>query len=121
MNIVVTGRIPSKKNSKSAFVIRGRAIITDNPAYKKWHKDASKQIQAQRTGSLPLKGVNRVFFTFFAPDARTTDLSNKWESVADLLVDCGIIQDDNCNELPSILLQFGGIDRANPRAEVLLQ
>lgn len=121
MNLVLKGRIPSKKNSKSAFVIRGRAIITDNPKYKAWHREATKQVAEQVPSGYPaLQSVGLAQFTFFAPDRRKTDLSNKWESIADLLVDCGVLADDNTDILPKILLQFGGVDKENPRAEVVL-
>lgn len=55
---------------------------------------------------------------FYLPDARKTDLTNKAESIMDLLVDNGIIEDDNCHVVPFISLYYFGIDRVNPRAEI---
>lgn len=124
MKLVIQGRIPSKKNSKSAFVIHGRAMIVGNPAYTKWSKEAANQVIDQKIREIgqhfPI-APQTVRFMLFAPDARKGDLSNKWESVADLLVDCGVFEDDNWEILNDIVLQFGGIDRENPRVELLIE
>ena len=121
MKITVLGRIPSKKNNKSALVIRGRAIIITNGKHKKWENDAKRQVLPQVQGMpLPHVPTGRVEFHFYAPDKRRTDLSNKWESVADMLVEAGILEDDNTDILFEILLKFCGVDRENPRAELLL-
>lgn len=122
MNIIIHGRIPSKKNCKRAFVIRGRAIITDNPAYTKWHKEqigklkAVKQCFAQELS----QPVRSIAMTLYAPDNRKSDLSNKFESIADILVDAGILKDDNWFEMPSVHLYFGGVDKLHPRAEIAI-
>lgn len=57
---------------------------------------------------------------FFAPDARVSDLSNKTESVMDLLVDNEVITDDNWFVIGDLHLKFGGIDRENPRVEIII-
>jgi Holliday junction resolvase RusA-like endonuclease len=57
---------------------------------------------------------------FLMPDARRTDLTNKAESVADLLVDNGIIKDDSWQVIDEMLLRCDGIDRKNPRVEITL-
>lgn len=56
--------------------------------------------------------------TFFAPDKRATDLSNKAESVMDLLVDNRVIEDDNWFVCPDLHLKFGGVDTLKPRCEI---
>lgn len=82
--------------------------------HKEWHTDASIQ----------LRGVNKIppntplTFIMYAPDARKADLSNKWESVADLLVDNGIVEDDNWFIMGDIRMIFGGIDKDNPRCYI---
>jgi hypothetical protein len=39
----------------------------------------------------------------------------------DLLVDGGIIGDDNWNVVPEVLLRCLGIDRKDPRAEITIE
>ena len=62
--------------------------------------------------------IKEIKAVFFAPDRRASDLSNKWESIADLLVDNMIIMDDNWYEVPRVVLMFGGVDKDNPRVEI---
>lgn len=119
MNITIYGRIPSKKNCKQAFVIGGRAIIVDNPKYKGWHKEASAQLLGTRKAGIG--NAKRLSITFFAPDKRKTDLTNKAESIMDLLVDNGILEDDNWYCVPELSLSFGGVDVPNPRAEITIE
>jgi hypothetical protein len=38
----------------------------------------------------------------------------------DLLVDCGIIEDDNWFVVPEVRAKFGGVDKDNSRAEITI-
>lgn len=118
MNICIKGRIPSKKNSKQVFCPgKGRPIVTASKAHKEWHADASEQLAKQKLKKIE---CSKAHFVLYAPDKRKADLSNKWESVADLLVDNGIIEDDNWFVLEDIHMLFGGVDKDNPRCVVEL-
>lgn len=111
--IIIKGRIPSKKNSK-IMVCRGKTpMLLPSQKYAEWHKDALSQ----------LKGLEKInssslVITIYAPDKRAGDLSNKVESINDLLVDAGLIEDDNWFVLKKLLLIFGGVDTENPRCEI---
>ena len=67
-----------------------------------------------------MEGKIGIEMMFYFPDKRRADLTNKAESIMDLLVDAGIIEDDNANVCPEVLLRFGGVDRERPRVEVSL-
>ncbi|MHB8483646.1 MAG: RusA family crossover junction endodeoxyribonuclease [Nitrospiria bacterium] len=116
MRFILTGRVPSKKNSR-ILICRGRYPMSiPNGKYTSWHKDASLQLKNQ---AIPrFSGVVSITMTFFFPDKRKTDLSNKGESVNDLLVDNKIIIDDNWNVLRSLHYFSGGVDKENPRVEI---
>mgnify|MGYP001566943613 CR=1 FL=1 len=118
MEFFIKGRIPSKKNSVNIFTTRGRVVKTPNNRYKAWHKDCSKQI-TELQFSKPVK-VSCIDMLFFAPDRRKTDLTNKAESVMDLLVDNGILVDDNWYEVGHIILRFGGVNKETPGVNVKL-
>ena len=60
----------------------------------------------------------KIVCEFYMPDHRKTDLSNKFESVADLLVKAKIIPDDNCCILSVVELVYKWVDKDNPRCEV---
>jgi hypothetical protein len=115
MQITLLGRVPSKKNSRNAYCIKGRAILAPNKDYVKWHKEVSLQLPKP-----PKEEFHNIHFTLYAPDKRAGDLSNKFESVADLLVNNKIIKDDNWFVLENVCLLFGGVDRDNPRCIIEL-
>lgn len=116
MKITITGRVPSKKNSKQIIPYRGRYIIVPSSDYKKWHKTAAAQVNDLNL--VQVEHVDRMTLNFYAPDRRATDLTNKAESIMDLLVDCGVIKDDNWFVVRDIRLVLGGVDPGNPRVEV---
>lgn len=128
MNITLTGSIPSKKNSKQIYINRdtGKPMIMPSNAYQTWHDDAMWQIASWRNkqpmairNRLPLQKC-RGWVTIFTKDSRKADLTNKAESVMDLLVDAKIIDDDNLFVLSALTLEFGGVDEKKPRAEIIL-
>ena len=113
--ITLKGRIPSKKNSRCLFVRRGKLFNIPSKAYSEWHKEASAQL-CSFVGSL--KDIVFIQLDFYATDKRSSDLTNKSESVMDLLVDNGILEDDNWWVISKIGLNFLGVDKLNPRCEI---
>ena len=93
-------------------------MVINSTAYTKWQREASNQL----VGKVPMEPIKKcsIEMLFFAPDKRKTDLTNKAESIMDLLVENAVIEDDNYEIVPYINLNFGGIDRENPRMEVLI-
>lgn len=117
MKLTITGDIPSKKNSKQIIYVKGRPLIIPSKNHKTWHTQAMSQLQRKR----PVEGqISRLEAVFYPSTKRRSDLSNKFESVADLLVDAGIIEDDNWYVMPEVNLKFGDVDRENPRAEITI-
>lgn len=118
IKLTIKGRIPSKKNSK-IMVCRGRfPMLLPSANYTKWHKESTEQLKQQKISFC--KDIKNIIFTIYAPDNRKSDLSNKWESVGDLLVDNKIIEDDNWFIIPQLSLIFGGVDKENPRCEIVI-
>lgn len=93
------------------MVCRGRTpILLPSTKYTTWHKDAIKQLSTAK----PITG-NKITLTFIAGDNRKFDLSNKAESIMDLLVDAGLIEDDNYSIVSELVLRFGGVEKGLPR------
>lgn len=115
MKIILKGRIPSKKNSR---IHTRTGMSFPSSKYTAWHKDASQQLKSFQKDSMEIPRA--VSITFFFPDKRRTDLSNKTESIMDLLVDNGFLADDSWQVVNKLELIAGGIDRENPRAEITL-
>lgn len=104
--IVINGSTPSKKNSR-INTRSGRSFPSSK--YTAWHKLASEQL----AGCNPfVSDILRIIFV--AGDNRKFDLTNKAESIMDLLVDCGLIEDDNYSIIPELTLKFGGVEKGNP-------
>lgn len=110
----ILGRIPSKKNSKIMRCFGSRPILLPSKNYKDWHKEASKMLPK----GLKIKNGSSLTLTLYAPDNRAGDLTNKAESIMDLLVDNEIIEDDSWKIITRLTLIFGGVDKENPRVIV---
>lgn len=65
-----------------------------------------------------------IFYEIYLPTKRRTDVSNVCSIVdkyfSDALVDLGKLPDDDCLHLPTIMYNFGGIDKINPRVDVYI-
>jgi len=112
--LIIKGRCPSKKNSR-INTKSGRSF--PSKAYKEWHEDASWQLYTQKK---PM-GITKaqIELDFYLPDNHKADLTNKAESVMDLLVDLGIIKDDSW-QVVSHLILTGEYDKENPRVEIFI-
>lgn len=121
MRFVITGRIPSKKNSRRAIYVHGRTIMIASKDHEAWHKAAALELRVQMPRKLILSGPNCVTIALYPPNKVRGDLTNKAESIMDLLVDCGVLRDDNWDEVPEVNLIFAGVSRENPRAEIKVE
>lgn len=92
--------------------------MVPSEAHEAWHRE---QMLALRNSYKIVDDVVGVEITFYAGDKRASDLSNKAESIMDLLVDAGILPDDNWFVVPELLLKLGGVDKENPRAEIKIK
>lgn len=119
MKIILKGRIPSKKNQK-IIVCRGRyPLLLPSKNHQIWHEEKSWELKIQKVSRI--ENIKSVEMIFFVPDNRKADLSNKAESLMDLLVDNGILEDDNCFVVPKLILSLGGVDKENPRVEINIE
>lgn len=112
--IIITGRIPSKKNSVGMMVRGNRVFKFPNSRYQEWNKDALLQLK----GKEKIPNGSWLVLKFYMPDNRSCDLTNKAESIMDTLVDSGLLEDDSWQIIPNLTLQFEGVDKVNPRCEI---
>jgi len=111
----IKGRVPSKKNSR-INTRSGRSFPSSK--YTAWHKDASKQLTEAVAGGIKPMSEAGICLGFWFPDDRRSDLTNKAESIMDLLVDNGLLEDDRWQYTGGVYLIPLGIDRENPRVEI---
>jgi hypothetical protein len=64
-------------------------------------------------------------YTYFAKDKRLVDVSNPCSIIdkfaCDALVKYNILQDDSIEFVVSVCYKFGGIDRENPRCDLVIK
>lgn len=113
MRITIYWRVPSKKNSKQIFKWR----LFSSKAYLQWEKEQIRYL-IDIWLEIEEKAPYKIVCNFYMPDKRVTDLSNKFESVADMLVKYWLLEDDNYLILPNIELNFKWVDKENPRCEI---
>lgn len=120
LNICLQGWPPSKKNSKQIYINRktGKRFITASDNFKAWHLKAFYSLKK----TIPtINTCKSITLTFYNPTKARYDLSNKTESVMDLLVDRGILLDDKSECTGAVTMIPGGQDKENPRVEIELE
>lgn len=118
MKITLKGNVPSKKNSR-ILVCRGKFPISiPSKNYSAWHEEQMWFLKKFK----PKKPIEKchIEITLYPESARKQDLTNKAESIMDLLVDSEIILDDNIFICGDLHLFFGQVDKNNPRADILI-
>ena len=93
MVIVLPFETPSKKNSRVVDRRTGRSF--PSKVYTAWHKSAAAYVRQNYPAESLGSGPFRIEMSFWHPTFRKCDADNKVSSILDLLVDLGIIDDDN--------------------------
>lgn len=118
--------IPSKKNQKTALKSKstGKMFIKHSPQFTKWKKkmapfwDAQYMKLYEQGYSLPITRCNINIKFYFATDV-SRDTQNKWETIADALVDHKIVAQDNVQVL-SETTHKGFVCKHRPRTELYI-
>lgn len=88
-------------------------------------KTIYKDLMTPRCEGIVMKEPIKITYTYFANDARKSDIDNKCSVVnkffQDTLVACGCISEDNYTVVPNVEYLFGGVDKKNGRVEILVQ
>ena len=112
----IIGETPAKKNSR--ITLRNGCTIPSKN-FQKWHKIALAELEMQEKPSEPLDCPCRVFLRFIHGDLRRRDSDNGTSSIMDLLVDAGILYDDNWQIVRQIKVQNEYI-KNEARCEVII-
>ena len=123
LKFTITGDVPSKKNSFRIINNKktGKPFILSSVAKGKWHNRAISQLLENRPNLAIARGNKLILeMTFYSETARAAALDNKATTVLDLLQEAGIIENDNWNVIPKLILEYGGKDKNNPRCEITI-
>ena len=103
----------TKKNHGQIVMNHGRPVLLPSPQFRQYQKDASIFIPQYR-----IDGPVEISARFFMPTRRKVDLTNLLEALDDLLVVCGLLEDDNMTVISSHDGSRVFYDKENPRTEV---
>ena len=124
MKFIISGNPVTKKNSQRIVTNKktGRPFIMPSDKYKVYERSAVKELLVQGLKytefELPIDVPINVTCTYYMATKRKVDLANLMEATLDILVEAGIIYDDNC----TIVARMDGsevrYDKDHPRAEI---
>lgn len=122
----IYGQPRSKKNSQkiiyryTAGGMKKIPCIVQSDAYQKYAKDVTAQLKEKGISGIGISEPVNVRCRFFRDDRRRCDLTNLLAAIDDILVEAGVIQDDNY----SIIMGHDGsrvfYDKENPRTEIMI-
>lgn len=117
-SLTIRGQVPSKKNNKRIVYNRktNTPFIISSDRALDWKEDARLQLLEQHAPHL--SGDTYIKMSFTNKDRRRHDLDNMCATVLDTLVECKVIEDDDCLHLANLLCQFNGVDKENPRVDI---
>ena len=126
IRFTIPGDCPSKKNSRRIAYRRSRfgfnrMILLPGDHHEKWKNEVITELDVESIAPDPIGKVKEIELIFYPKTNRKADLSNKAESIMDLLVDVDILEDDNWTIVPRLILRFGKSDKINPRVEVIIK
>lgn len=111
----------TKKNSQRILTNRrtGRPFIKPSAAYEKYETAAIWYLNPKpRT---PIDAPCCVVTLFYMPTRHRVDLTNLMEAAHDVLVEAGILADDNNTIIASVDGSRVLYDKENPRTEIIIQ
>ena len=113
---VFRGEVASKKNSKQLVHVKGRAVLLPSNRYQAWEKSARAAILLYGRPAAPFAAA-RLVIRIYHGDAVRRDTNNATQGIQDVLVEMGVIADDNWMVIGSPEVSHF-IDVADPRMEV---
>jgi Holliday junction resolvase RusA-like endonuclease len=121
MLLTIKGKVPSKKNSRKLFVRNNRIVNIPSQNYKDWHDIAVVELQSQFKGYKITDYPIDLNIVVYYGDNRRHDLDNSLGSIMDTLTDAQIIEDDDVLHVSQLTIQYGGVDKLNPRCEIYIE
>ena len=115
LKITIKGIIPSKKNSKRIVGWGKKARLITDPKIQKWSNDVQKSL----IGLPKIIGPVKLEVVIYNPDLRKRDLDNQLCTINDIIKDI-LIEEDDGKVLQDIHIRWGGVDKENPRAEIII-
>lgn len=117
MKYILYGRPITKKNSQQIIKAGKYRKIIPSERYKIYEKDCLYQLKQKPRAE---GGPWNMRCVYYMPTRHRVDLVNLLEATCDILVEAGIIEDDNSKIIASHDGSRVKYDKANPRVEITL-
>lgn len=119
LNLTIYGRTITKKNSSRIVTCGGYPRLLPSKAYVHYQKDSLRQITGRDRVKIDQPINLKVLY--YMPTRHRVDLVNLLEATCDILVDAGVLADDNSK----IVVSHDGsrvlYDKDNPRTEIYIE
>lgn len=119
LKLVICGRPITKKNSSRIVTCGGYPRLLPSKAYVHYQKDSLRQITGRDRVKIDQPINLKVLY--YMPTRHRVDLVNLLEATCDILVDAGVLADDNSK----IVVSHDGsrvlYDKDNPRTEIYIE
>lgn len=120
----IPGLVPSKKNRHRVLVNRktGKPFVRSDEQYQVWENEQLFRIKASQDFKRLKKPIENcsIHLVFLGWDNRAWDLTNKAESIMDLLVRVGVLADDNWKVVNPLNLEVVPKDKHSLEPGVLV-
>ena len=122
MKLIIHGNTPSQKNGKEIAINRktGQRFVRSNDRVKAWQTMAVQSLMSQFNGLQVTEYPVDLSLVFYFDNLRRHDLDNAAAGVMDALVKAGVLEDDSVKYVECLTLQYGGLDKEQPRVEIYL-
>lgn len=117
LTIILPGTPITKKNSQQ-LVYAGRPMIIPSKAYKDYRKACLAYIQTEAKQGIDY-AVN-LRCVYYMPTRRRVDLCNLLEATCDILMDAGVLKDDNSQIVAAHDGSRVDYDKEQPRVEITI-
>ncbi len=121
INIIIPVQPVTKKNHQQIVQNRatGRKFVIPSSQYLQFEKECSGHLKLQYKGN-PIDYPVNVKALYFMGTKRKVDLTNLLEATHDILVNNGVLADDNSKVICSVDGSRVLYDKANPRTEIYI-
>lgn len=117
---IVHGHPYVKKSNQRVVFTQGRIRKINTPRYNEWHRNAVKELMFQKKPTEPIQSPINLQCEFFVKTRGRVDLSALYEGIQDVLVEVGILADDNYKIVSSHDGSGVYYDKENPRMVVTI-
>jgi Holliday junction resolvase RusA-like endonuclease len=120
MRITLSGRPITKKNSSRIVQARGRIMVIPSKQYVEYLNACRWQINVLKLGEMKISSPINLQCVYYMPTRHRVDLVNLLEATCDILVECGVLADDNSKIVASHDGSCVLYDKNRPRVEITI-